>query len=192
MNMFRSVVMAGAVATLIAPAAGWAHSYAIDPSHTFVTFEIDHNAASTNRGRFDRKEGTIEFDRAARTGKVDISIDVRSVSTGWPAFEKHLQSADLFDAEKFPTMRFVSERFVFDGDKVSEVAGQLTLKGLTHPVVLKATKFTCYDNRMLKRDVCGGDFTAVVDRTLWGMNYGIAFGYTKEARLVVQVEAIKQ
>ena len=186
-----SLIAVAAAATLTAGAAQ-AANYAIDPTHTFVTFEIGHFGTTTNRARFDKKQGSVEFDRAAKTGKVEISIDTASVNSGTPAFDKHLQSADLFDAAKYPTIKFVSDKFVFNGDKVSEVAGQLTLLGKTAPVTLKATQFNCYDSPMLKREVCGGDFETTIDRTQWGLNYGVEWGFPKNVRLVVQVEAVKQ
>jgi polyisoprenoid-binding protein YceI len=180
-------------ATLLAGAAQvQAATYAIDPSHTYVTFEISHFGTSTNRGRFDKKEGTVELDRAGKSGKDDIVIDTTSINTGFAAFNKHLQSADLFNAEKFPTMKFVADKFSFTGDKVTEVTGALTLLGKTNPLTLKATNFNCYDSPMLKREVCGGDFEATLDRTAYGMNYGIDWGFPKSVRLVVQVEAVKQ
>jgi polyisoprenoid-binding protein YceI len=157
-----------------------------------VTFEIGHFGASVNRGRFDKKEGAIQFDRAGKTGKVEISIDTTSINTGTAAFDKHLQSADLFDAAKFPTIKFVSDKFVFNGDKVAEVSGNLTLLGKTQPVSLKANQFACYQSPMLKREVCGGDFETTIDRTAFGMNYGVDWGFPKNVRLVIQVEAVKQ
>jgi polyisoprenoid-binding protein YceI len=181
-----------AAALLAGAATAQAASYAIDPAHTYVTFEIAHFGTSTNRGRFDKKEGSVEFDRAAKSGKVEITVDTASINSGFAAFNKHLQSADLFDVEKFPTMKFVASKFSFNGDKVTEVAGNLTLLGKTHPLTLKATNFNCYDNPMLKREVCGGDFEGTLDRTQYGMNYGIDWGFPKNVRLVVQVEAVKQ
>ena len=167
-------------------------SYAIDPTHTFVTFEISHFGAAMNRGRFDKKEGSVQLDKAAKSGKVEISFDATSVNTGTPAFDKHLQSADLFNAAQHPKISFVSDKFSFSGDKVSEVTGQLTLLGKTGPITLKANQFNCYQSPMLKREVCGGDFEATIDRTQWGMNYGVEWGFAKNVRLVVQVEAVKQ
>ena len=167
-------------------------SYAIDPTHTFVTFEISHFGAAMNRGRFDKKEGSVQLDKAAKSGKVEISFDATSVNTGTPAFDKHLQSADLFNAAQHPKISFVSDKFSFNGDKVSEVSGQLTLLGKTAPITLKANQFNCYQSPMLKREVCGGDFEATIDRTQWGMNYGVEWGFPKNVRLVVQVEAVKQ
>ena len=188
----RSSLALLAVAATFATGAAQAADYAVDPTHTFVTFEIGHFNTSTNRGRFDKKEGSIQFDRAARTGKVDITIDVASVNTGTAAFDKHLNSADLFNTAVHPKARFVSDKLVFNGDKVVEVPGQFTFMGKTAPLTLKAVRFNCYDNPMLKREVCGGDFEAVVDRTVYGMDYAIAFGVPKDVRLVIQVEAVRQ
>jgi polyisoprenoid-binding protein YceI len=182
-----------AAATLLAGVSqAQAATYAIDPTHTYATFEIGHFGTSTNRGRFDKKEGKVEFDRAAKTGSVEIVIDTTSINTGAAAFNKHLQSADLFDAAKFPTATFKSDKFSFNGDKVSEVTGTLTLLGKTQPVTLKANNFNCYDSPMVKREVCGGDFETTIDRTQFGMNYGIDWGFPKNVKLVVQVEAVKQ
>ena len=179
-------------AALLSAGAAQAANYTVDPTHTFATFEISHFGASVNRARFDKKEGTIEFDRAAKTGKVDISLDMTSVNSGTAAFDKHLQSADIFNAAQVPKARFVSDKFVFNGDKVSEVQGQLTLLGKTQPVSFKANQFNCYESPMLKREVCGGDFEATIDRAAFGVNYGIDWGFPKNVRIVLQVEAVKQ
>lgn len=188
------------LAGLVTLATGLAHAepatYQIDPRHTFVTFEIGHRIGnvdlSTNRGRWDRKEGTVQFDPSAKSGKVQLSIDMASINTGTPAFDKHLAGGDFFEVEKYPTATFAGDRFVFSGDKLTEVQGLLTLKDKTHPVTLKALRFGCTEHPMLKREVCGGDFEAVMDRTLFGVDYGLARGVAKEVRLAIQVEAIRQ
>ena len=191
--MRTSLIALAAAATL---ATGIAQAepanYAIDPTHTFVTFEISHFGAAVNRARFDKKQGSVQLDKAAKSGKVEISFDTTSVNSGTPAFDKHLQSADLFDSAKHPTMKFVADKFVFNGDKVASVEGQLTLLGKTGPITLKANQFNCYDSPMLKREVCGGDFEATIDRTQWGMNYGVEWGFPKNVRLIAQIEAVKQ
>lgn len=189
----RKSLFALAAASLLAGAVHAAPSaYAFDPTHTFVTFEIGHFGTTTNRGRFDKKEGTVQLDKAGKAGKVEITVDTTSINTGTAAFNNHLQSADLFDAAKYPTIKFVGDKFVFNGDKVAEVVGTLTLLGKTQPVTLKANQFNCYENPMIKRETCGGDFEATIDRTAFGMNYGIDWGFPKNVRLIVQVEAVKQ
>ncbi|KAH1281691.1 hypothetical protein KXX11_004173, partial [Aspergillus fumigatus] len=99
--------------------------------------------------------------------------------------------ADLFNVAQFPTFKFVGDKFTFDGDKVTSVAGELTLLGKTLPVTLKANQFNCYQSPMLKREVCGGDFETTIDRTQWGMNYGIDWGFPKNVHILAQVEAVK-
>ncbi|KKW68732.1 hypothetical protein AAV94_03535 [Lampropedia cohaerens] len=190
--MRKILLTAAAAATFAAMAPAMAATYNIDPTHTFVTFEIDHMGTSTNRGRFDNIEGSIAFDRAAKTGKADITVHINSVDTGTPGFDKHLQSDDIFKAATHPVARFVSDEFVFDGDTLQAVKGQLTMLGQTHPVTLEAQKFNCYENRMLQgRETCGGDFVATIDRSLWGVDYGMSFGVPKEVKVIVQIEAAK-
>jgi polyisoprenoid-binding protein YceI len=191
--MKKTLLALALVPVLFASAAqAQSATYAIDPTHTFVTFEIDHFGTTTNRGRFDKKEGTVQFDRAGKTGKVDITLDTSSVNTGTAPFDGHLKSPDILNVAAHPTARFVSDKFVFDGDKVKEVTGQFTLLGKTNPVTLKATKFNCYMSPMIKREVCGGDFEATIKRSQWGANFGLNYGFADDMRLVVQVEAVKQ
>lgn len=183
------------LATALLAAAGFAQAqsatYTIDPTHTFVNFEAKHFGTSTLRGRFDRKEGAVQFDRAGKSGKAEITIDIASVSTGVGPLDGHLKSKDFFNAAEFASAKFVSDKFVFDGDKVTEVSGSLTMLGKSNPVTLKATNFNCYQNPMLKREVCGGDFETTITRSQWGMGYGLP-GIPDNIRLLIQIEAVKQ
>ncbi len=86
--------------------------------------------------------------------------------------------------------KFSGDKLNFNGDKLAEVAGVLTMLSKTNPVTLKANQFSCYANPMLKREVCGGDFEATDDRTQWGMVHGVSYGIPKSVRIVIQVEAI--
>jgi polyisoprenoid-binding protein YceI len=174
-----------------APARAQAPNYAIDPTHTFVNYENGHFGTTTNRGRFSTKDGTLFFDRANQQGKVEIIIDISSVNTGVDMLNRQIQGKDFFNVADHPTGSFVSDKFVFNGDKVSEVHGQLTLKGKTNPVVLKAMKFNCYINPLFKREVCGGDFETTIMRSQWGVLWGLQFGFEDAVRLIIQVEAIK-
>lgn len=190
----RKVIFAlAATAAMFAGAAqAETATYAVDPTHTFATFEISHFGASVNRVRIDKKEGTVQLDKAAKTGKVELTLQMDSMNSGTLPFNKHLQSSEIFDAEKFPTAKFVGDKFTFDGDKVASVSGLLTLKGKTQPVTFKANQFACYDSPMVKREVCGGDFETTIDRTAFGVDYGVAYGFPKNVRIVAQIEAIKQ
>lgn len=184
-----AAAMLSAVA-LAPPALAQNARYVIDPTHTFVMYEIGHYGTTTNRGRFSTKEGTVNFDRAAKTGKVDITMDISSINTGVDLLNRHVQSKDFFNVAEYPTGRFIADNFTFDGDKVSEVAGTLTLLGQSRPVTLKANRFNCYKNPLINRQVCGGDFETTVERSQWGITWGLTFGFEDKVRLLVQVEAI--
>ncbi len=186
----KKILFTAFTAALAAGAA--AATYKIDPHHANARFAIDHFATSTNIGGFYNLNGTLQFDPAKRTGGIDLSIPVNNLQSGSTDFTQHLKSSDLFNAEKYPEIRFVSTRFHFKGNKVSRVDGNLTLLGQTHPVSLKATKFNCYQSPMLKAEVCGGDFETTIDRTKWGMDYLVSAGMSKNVKLNIQIEAAKQ
>lgn len=184
---------------LLTAAIGWAGvataetaSYKIDDDHTYATFAIDHFGASVNRARFDKVSGTVRFDQGAKTGLIDVVVDVASVRSGSEAFDQHLRAPDLFDAARHPTMRFVSDRLVFEGSRLRSVPGKLTLLGQTHPVTLIANQFNCYPNPIAKVEACGGDFEAVIDRTRWGMNAMVDMGMPKNVKITATIEAFKE
>ncbi len=175
----------------VAAAGVSAADYKIDDNHANARFAVDHFGTSTNTGGFYGLVGTISFDPQAKTGAADITIPINNLSTGISGFDNHLKSADFFNAARYPEMRFQSTKWNFRGNKVTSVDGNLTLLGKTQPITLKATKFNCYQSPMLKAEVCGGDFETVIDRTKWGMDYGVANGMTKNVRLNIQIEASK-
>jgi polyisoprenoid-binding protein YceI len=191
--MKLSALFAAALTASVLSGAALAQSatYMVEPTHTFVTWEAKHFGVSTSRGRFDKKSGSISLDKAAKTGKAEITIELASINTGVAPFDGHLKSDDFFAVEKFPQAKFVGTQFKFEGDKVTEVVGELTLRGISKPATLKATGFGCYENPMLKREVCGGDFETTITRSQFDMKYGLP-GIPDNIRLLIQVEAVKQ
>lgn len=175
-----------------AAASASAANYQVDAFHSNARFAIDHFNTSTNVGGFYGLTGNMEFDLAKRQGNIDIRIPVSSLQTGSNEFTGHLKSADLFNAEKHPEIRFTSTKFNFVGKKLTSVEGNLTMLGKTNPVKLKAEKFGCYQSPMLKTEVCGGDFTTTIDRSKWGMNYLVDVGMTKKVKIDIQIEAAKR
>ena len=165
-------------------------SYVIDPTHTFVMYEMGHYGTTTNRGRFSTKDGSVQIDGTGTSGKVDITMDIGTINTGVDLLNRHVQSKDFFNVAEFPTGRFVADRIDFAGDKVVDVPGTLTLMGQTRPVTLKAVRFNCYLNPLINRQVCGGDFETTVQRSDWGINWGLNFGFENKVKLLVQVEAV--
>lgn len=183
--------MASTVATCSTPGGGFVR-YLPDPPHTFVMFAVRHMLTSTVRGRFDQVEGFVDLDRAASCGHAEITIDMASISTGTPRFDDHLRSVDFFDVARHPRARFTSDDFRFDGQRLSVVAGQLSLLGETHPLSLRASNFNCYQSPQHEVEVCGGDFEATLLRSRWGMRWGLDFGVPDEVRLSISIEALRQ
>lgn len=190
MKQLIPIVALAALAGLGTASQAQSGRFVVDPTHTFVMYEMGHYGTSTNRGRFSTKDGSVSLDVAARTGKVDITMDMSSINTGVDQLNRHVQSKDFFNVADFPTARFVGDKLEFNGDKVTAVLGTLTLMGKTHPVTLRALRFNCYESPMLKRQICGGDFETTVARSLWGLTWGLNFGFEDNVRLLIQVEAI--
>jgi polyisoprenoid-binding protein YceI len=187
----RKTFIAAALAALAAGVAAEPATYAIDPGHSVVTFEALHFNTSTHRMRVQAKEGSVVLDRAAKSGKADITIDLTTLSAASPALESTLKGERLFNVAQGPTARFVGDTFTFDGDKVASVAGTLTILGKSQPVTLTTIRFNCYENAQVKREVCGGDFGATVQRSKFGLTLGASIS-PDDVPLVVQVEAIRQ
>ncbi|MDU0340504.1 YceI family protein [Bosea rubneri] len=180
------------IVSLLTFSAAQAADYKLDPTHTKAVFYIDHFNVSTNSGWFSEINGSIAFDPASRKAAMTVTIPVETMDTGIAAFDKHIKGADILDAAKFPTMVFNSTKWTFSGDKLVSVDGDLTMKGQTRPIQLKATKFGCYQSPIFKAEVCGGDFEASIDRTEWGVDFLVKEGVTKMVTLKIQAEAIKQ
>ncbi|MBI0427091.1 YceI family protein [Psychrobacter sp. NG27] len=182
--------------SLLGIASSQAVTYDIDPTHTNVRFAIDHFNTSTNTGGFYNVTGQLDYDPAAKTGDISLVIPLNSLNTGDTAFDIALKSADFFDVDQFPLAQFKSTKwhFLTEGDKtsVSKVDGMLTLHGKTNPITLTATKFNCYLNPILKKPVCGGDFTTTIDRTKWGISKYTLLGITEKVQLNIQIEAAKR
>jgi len=187
-HIIAALVAVSAVGTAFA-----ADTYAIDPNHTYPSFEADHfGGLSTWRGKFDKTTGNVVLDRAAKTGSLDITIDATSLDFGHEKMNGHAKSAEMFDVAKFPTATYKSNSITFKGDVPATVNGELTLHGVTKPVVLTINKFKCIQHPMLKREVCGADASATFNRADFGVDYGVKMGFAPEVKLAIEVEAVKQ
>jgi polyisoprenoid-binding protein YceI len=194
MNMKH--LIAATVATLAASVATIAvaapDTYMIEPGHTYPSFEADHMGISILRGKFTKSSGTVVIDRAAKTGSLDIAIDASTLDFGNDKLNKHASGPDMFDVAKFPTATYKSKSITFNGDVPTTVNGELTLHGVTKPVVLHINKFKCIQHPMLKREVCGADASATFNRADFGIDYAVKMGFNPEVKLAIQVEAVKQ
>jgi polyisoprenoid-binding protein YceI len=189
--MLKTLLTSSLLLAVAAPVLAEPATFMVDANHSVVTFEALHMGTSTQRGRLQAKEGTIVLDRAAKSGKADISVDIATVSTASSGLEAALKGERFFNVAQNPLARFVGDAFTFDGDKVASVSGTLTILGKSQPATIKALRFNCYENGQLKREVCGGDFETTIQRSAFGL--GALPSVTPDAvRLLIEVEAIRQ
>ena len=180
-----ALVAGVATSALAAP-----ETYNVDSGHTFPRFSYTHLGLSTQLSKFNKTTGTLVLDAAAKTGSVDVVIDMKSVDTGSTVFNGHIQGEDFLDTARFPTASFKSTKVVFDGDKPSAIEGNLTIKGVTKPVTLKVTHFVSTAHPMLKKPAIGADASTVIKRSEFNAGK-FAPNVGDDVTITLAVEAIK-
>lgn len=189
--MIRSVV--ACAASLVGMSAVAAPvTYNIDPNHTYPSFATDHfGGLSTWRGKLKSSSGRVVLDKEAGTGTVTVTVDAGSIDVGHEKLNEHIKSADMFDVAKFPTATYQGKLVDFKAGAPTEIHGTLTLHGVTKPVNLTINHFMCKQNPMSKKDTCGADASATINRADFGISYGQAYGFDMTVTLQIQVEGIK-
>ena len=169
----------------------------IDPSHSTIAFSVRHMVVSKTRGRFNKWTGQLRFDAEnPAASSVEVNIDPASLDTGDAQRDAHLRSADFFDVEKHPTASFRSTKVDVAGEGRYRVTGNLTVHGITQPVVLDVT----YEGS--GKDPWGGEragfsATTTIDRKNFGLEWnkaletgGLLVG--EKVELNLEIEAVKQ
>jgi polyisoprenoid-binding protein YceI len=164
-------------------------TYDLDPNHTYPSFEADHmGGLSVWRGKFDRSSGKVVYDKDAKSGTIEVTVDMSSIDFGMPKLNDHAKSAELFDVAKFPTAAFSGRFTKFNGASPAEAQGTLTMHGVTKPLTLTINSFLCKPSPMTKKEVCGADASATFNRSDFGVNFGDKYGFKQEVKLQIQVE----
>lgn len=176
-------------------AAAAAHAapltYRLDPEHTWVTFEVRHFGTSTLRGSFGPVSGAVQLDREGSGSYVGLTIATATVSTGVKLLDRRLCEADLLACTGDGAVAyFVARQFRFSGPALAEVRGEFTWRGVSQPLSLQAEHFGCHTHPRLKREVCGGDFQAMLQRSAFGASFGLPF-VADEVRLKIAVEGVR-
>ncbi len=192
MKSLKQLTLATALfATLAGSAIAAPVTYGVDGSHTFPRFSYSHFGYSTQLSSFKNTSGKVVFDAEAKTGSVDISIDMKSVNTGFEVFDGHIQGEDFLDTAKFPTATFKSTKVVFEGDKPKSIEGNLTIKGVTKPVTLTVTSFQAMPHPMMKKPALGANAFTTIKRSEF--NAGKYAPYVgDDVRIDIAVEAVAQ
>ncbi|MFY2762776.1 YceI family protein [Arenimonas sp. MALMAid1274] len=187
--MFKRLVLASLLAAAFTAQA--TETYTIDPTHTQVEFTYNHLGFSNITGRFDQVQSEFQFDAADPTrSSVKITIPVESISTGVEKLDTHLLAPDFFDAAKFPTATFTSTAVTAAGEGKLNVAGDLTIHGVTRPVVLAVTINKIGEHPMAKVPAAGFDATTTIKRSDFGIG-GYVPAVSDEVTIDITVEARK-
>jgi polyisoprenoid-binding protein YceI len=187
-----AVLLALPLAAVAAP-----DTYTLDPYHTFPSFTVDHLGISTIYGRFDKTSGKFTIDRASKSGAVDLAVETASVGTGDAdkgtrarSRDEHLRSADFFNVAEHPKMLYKATQVTFNGDNPATIEGQLTMLGVTKPLVLTVQRFKCNGAAAPARERCGGNATGKFNRSDFGMKTGIP-SVGDEITMTISFEGLK-
>jgi polyisoprenoid-binding protein YceI len=168
--MFKPLILATAL-LLAGNAAAAPVTYKIDPNHTNVIASWSHFGFSHPVAHFGQVDGAIVYD-ADNVGQssVKVNIPLAGLEANVPAFNDDLRSANFFDAEKFPEITFASTKVEAAGDTKLRVFGDLTVHGVTKPVVLDVTINKVADHPLSKRAAAGFDATTTIKRSDFGVD----------------------
>jgi len=192
----KPLIQAVTVAALMGLAFGAqaAENYKIDTTHTSIFFSANHIGYSRVYGLFREFSGEFTFDeQAVAANKVKVVIKTASIDTNEKARDEHLRSPDFFNAKEFPEMIFVGTKVEKTGDKKSKLHGDLTMLGVTKPVVLDVTFNKVAPHPVPKYNkvvTTGFSASGTIKRTDWGMKYGVP-NLGDDVALIIEIEGHK-
>lgn len=152
------------------PAAAQAGTYKLDPSHAKITWSVTHFGFSTYVGQFSHVDATLKVDpKAVGASALDVTVDATSLGTLNAALDNHLKSKDFLDVADFPTAAFKATKVVQTGEKTADITGDLTLHGVTRPVVVHAAFNQAGVNPLDKKYSLGFAGSAEINRSDFGI-----------------------
>jgi len=155
------------------PSLVTAGTYKVDPYHTQVIWKVDHMGISPLYGAFGDPSGSLTLDpKNPAAAKLSVTFAMTNLITTTPKLTEHLSGGDFFDIAKFPTATFVSTAVAADGTK-AKITGNLTVKGVTKPVVLDAEFYGAGANPMSKKLNIGFKAETKIKRSDFGLGYGV-------------------
>jgi len=191
MNHFLRATALGAALFSASAALAEAEKYMLDASHSQIVFSYDHLGFSTTWGMFSGFEGEIMFDQAnPAASSVSVSMPVESMLTGWEGRFQHFMSKDFFDAADDEMVSFASTGIEVTGETTAKITGDLTLNGVTKPVVLDAVLNKTGDHPMANKPWAGSSATTSVLRSDFGLGMFAPY-VSDEVAIQISIEAMK-
>jgi len=167
-------------------------TYVVDPSHTFPSFEADHwGGLSVWRGKVNRTEGVVVFDREAETGTIDVTMDMASIDFGHDGMNERA-IVEILEVDKFPNATYTGRLTSFRDGQPTGVEGTLTIHGVSKAVNLQIDSFRCQPHHRLEREVCGSLASTTINRADYGLDYDLERGFFPEVKLFISVEALAE
>jgi polyisoprenoid-binding protein YceI len=167
-----------------------ADTFKVDPVHSSLLFRIKHLNVGYIYGRFNAFSGTFAFDRDPAQSNLTFEVNIDSIDTANAARDKHVKGPDFFNVKEFATASFKSKSFKALDEKTYEVSGEMTLHGVTQPVVVKLERIGTA--RGMRGEVRTGiETTFTIKRSDFGMKYGLQL-LSDEVRVIVAVEGVQQ
>ena len=174
----------------LATSASAADNYKFDQSHTAVIWQASHFGFSNPSGKFTAVDGVLVLDeKDPKQSSVEITIKIASIETGLEKFNEHLKSEDFFNAQKFPTAKFVSRKINLIGKDRARIAGDLTLVGVTKPVVLNVKLNKIGAHPFTQEKAVGFSANAIIKRSEFGINYAVP-GVSDDVKIMIEAEAM--
>lgn len=184
--LLSSVLALGALPALAAP-----EKYVLDASHSQIVFSYTHLGYSTTWGMFSGFDGEINFDQEdPAASSVMVSFPVQTMFTGWEKRDAHFMSDDFFAATEDEMVTFTSTAINVTGEKTAEITGDLTLNGVTKPVVLNAVLNQVAQHPMQQKPWIGFSATTSLLRSDFGVG-NFAPHVSDEVEVQISIEAMK-
>jgi len=166
-------------------------TYRIAPTHTYPSFAVDHmGGLSIWRGKFTETSGKVVYDKDAKRGSVEVTVNAASVDYGNKKLDQHVTSAEILDVAKFPSGAYAGTFTQFDAHGPKTVEGIFTLHSVTRPLTLNIDSFMCKSNPAAKQEVCGAEASGSFERSDCGIKVGEAYGFAMWVRLAIQVDVV--
>ncbi|GHE31175.1 YceI family protein [Vulcaniibacterium thermophilum] len=187
--MLKSVALAVLLAA-VASAHAAPRSYRIDPAHTSVIASWNHLGFSNPVAHFGEVEGTIVYDaEKPEASRVEVTLPLTGLDSHVPKLDEHLRSADFFDAARHPAITFRSTRVEAAGANRLKVTGDLTVRGVTRPVVLDVVVNKVGEHPMTRKPMAGFDASTTLKRSEFGLGRGVP-NVSDEVTIRISTEAV--
>ena len=170
-------------------------THMIDQSHSAIEFAVKHMMVSTVKGRFEKFSGEVEIDEEnPASSKVEVIIETASINTGNEGRDAHLRGADFFDAERYPTITFVSKKVEQLTEDTGVVTGDFTMHGVTRELPLTITREGVTTN-MQGKNLQAFSASLTISRKDYGLEWNVALesgGWlvSDQVKISLEIEAV--